>query len=120
METQISLTVVGVQQGDILYPYQFIICLDYVLRTSIELMKDNGFTLKKARSRRNPARTIMDADYADDVALLANTPIQAESLLHSLEQAVDSISFHVNADKTEHMCFNQIGDISSLNGDPWY
>ena len=30
---------------------------------------------------------IMDADYADDIALLANTPTQAESLLRSLEQA---------------------------------
>ena len=27
-----------------------------------------------------------DTDYADDVALLINTPTQAESLLHSLEK----------------------------------
>ena len=26
-----------------------------------------------------------NADYADDIALLANTPNQAETLLHSLE-----------------------------------
>ena len=36
--------------------------------------------LKKARSRRYPAQTISDADYADDLALLANTPAQAENL----------------------------------------
>ena len=59
----------------------FIICLDYVLRTSIDLMKENGFTLKKTRSRRYPIQTIMNADKADDIAFLANTPTQAESLL---------------------------------------
>ena len=79
-------------------------------------MKENGFTLEKARSKRYPAQTITDADYADDIALLANTPAQAESLLHSLEQAASSIGLHENADKTEYMCFNQRGDISTLNG----
>ena len=58
----------------------------------------------------------MDADYTDDIVLLANTPTQAESLLHSLEQAAAGIGFHVNTDKTEYMCFNQTGDISTLNG----
>ena len=42
----------------------------------------------------------MDADYADDIALIANTPAQAESLLHSLDRAAGGISLHVNADKT--------------------
>ena len=43
--------VVGVLQRDTLTPYLFIIYLDYVLWKSIDLMKDNGFALKKARSR---------------------------------------------------------------------
>ena len=51
------------------------------------LMKENGFTLKKTRSRSYPAETITNADCADDLVLLANTPAQAESLRHSLEQA---------------------------------
>ena len=58
----------------------------------------------------------MDADYTNDIVFLANTPIQAESLLHSLEQAAGSIGLHVNADKTEYMSFNQKGDISLLIG----
>ena len=37
----------GVLQGDTLAPYLFKICLDYVLQTSIDLLKDNGFTLKR-------------------------------------------------------------------------
>ena len=68
------------------------------------------------RSRRYPAKTITDADYADDIALLANTPNQAETLLHSLERAATDIGLHVNAHKTEFMCFNQKGDISTLDG----
>ena len=65
---------------------------------------------------RYPAKTITDADYADDIALLANTPNQAETLLHSLERAATGIGLHVNAHKTEFMCFNQKGDITTLDG----
>ena len=108
----------GVLQRDTLAPYLFIICRDYVLRTSIDKIKENGFELTKKRSRRYPAKTITDADYADDITILANTPDQAETLLHSLERAAPGIGFYVNAHKTEYMCFNQSGDISTLDGTP--
>ena len=97
-------------------PYLFIICLDYVLRTSIDKIKENGFELTKKRNRRYPAKTITDADYADDIAILANTPDQAETLLHSLERAAAGVGLYVNAYKTEYMCYNQTGDISTLDG----
>ena len=108
--------VAGVLQGDTLAPYLFIICLDYVLRTSIDKIRENGVELTKKRSRRYPAKTITDDDYADDIGLLANTPNQAETLLHSLERAAAGIGLHVNAHKTEYMCYNQTGDISTLDG----
>ena len=75
----------SVLQGDTLAPYLFIICLDYVLRTSIDKMKGNGFKLIKEISRRYPALTITNTHYADDIVLLVNTPTQAKTLLHSLE-----------------------------------
>ena len=50
--------VAGVLQGDTLAPYFFIICLDFVLRTSIDKIKENGFKLTKERSRRSSAKTI--------------------------------------------------------------
>ena len=115
-DTEYFDIVEGVLQGDTLAPYLFIICLDYVLRTSIDKIRENGFELTKKRSRRYPVKTITDADYADDIALLANTPNQAETLLHSLERAAAGIGLHVNAHKTEYMCYNQTGDISTLNG----
>ena len=46
---------------------------------------------------------------------MANTPNQAETLLHSLERAAAGIGLHVNAHKTEYMCYNQTGDISTLD-----
>ena len=115
-DTEYFDIVAGVQQGDTLAPYLFIICLDYVRRTSIDKIRENGFELTKKRSRRYPAKTITDADYADDIAILANTPNQTETLLHSLERAAAGIGLHVNAHKTEYMCFNQTGNISTLEG----
>ena len=83
----------------------------YVLRTSMDKTRENGFELSKKRSRRQT-----DADYSDDIAILANTPNQAETLLHSLERAAAGIGLHVNAHKTEYMCYNQTGDITTLDG----
>ena len=89
-----------------------------MLRTSIDKIRENGFELTKKRGRRYPAKTITDVDYADDIAILANTPNQAEKQLHSLKRAAASICFHVNAHKTEYMCYNHTGDISTLDGTP--
>ena len=75
-------------------------------------------SLPTPRSRRYPAKTITDADYADDIAILANTPDQAKTLLHSLESAAAGIGLYVNAHKTEYMCYNQTGEIFTLDGTP--
>ena len=115
-DTEYFVIVAGVLQWDTLVPYLFIICRDNVLRTSMDKIKVNGFEQTKKRSRRYPAKIITDADYADDIAILANTPNQAETLLHNLEQVAASIGLHVNAHKTEYMCFNQTGDIPTLDG----
>ena len=116
METDYFDIVAGVLQGETLAPWLFIICLDYVPKTSIDKIKENGFKLTKEISRRYPAKTITDTDFTDDIALLANAPAQAETLPHSLERVAAGICVHVNAHKTEYMCFNQTGDISTLNG----
>ena len=94
-ETDYFNIVAGVLQRDTLAPYLFIICLDDVLKMSTDIMKDNGFKLVKERSRRYPARTIMKVDYADGIALLANTPAQAENLLHSLSYHVELVGYLV-------------------------
>ena len=80
------------------------------------LQKDNGFKMANERNWRYPAQTITDTDFADDIAFLVKTLTQAKTRLHRLERAAGSISFHVNADTREYICFNQRGGISSLNG----
>ena len=115
-DTEYFDIVAGVLQGDTLAPYLFIICLDYVLRTSIDKIRENGFELTKIISIRYPAKTITDVDYADDIALLANTPNQAETLLYSLERAAAGIDLHVNGHKTEYMCYSETADISTVDG----
>ena len=79
-------------------------------------MEENDFTLARVRSRWYLAQTITEMNYAEDIALLANTPTQDESLLLRLEKAAGGIGLH--ADKTEYMSFNQDlkGDISTLKG----
>ena len=45
-------------------------------------------------------------------ALQANTPAQAEIL----DRAAVGIGLHDNADMTEYVCYNQSGDVYTLNG----
>ena len=92
--------------------------ITFILRFQKKKIRENGFKLTKIRSKRYPAKTITDADYADDIVIPANTPNQAETLLQSLERATTGIGLHVNAHKTEYMCNNQIDDISTLDGTP--
>ena len=64
-DTEYFDIVAGVLQGDTLAPYLFIICLDYVLWTSIDKIRkkkqkkkirENGFELTKRRSKRYPQK----------------------------------------------------------------
>ena len=48
-----------------------------------------------------------DSEYGNYLALLANAPAQAESLLHSQEQAAGSIGLCVNENKTESICMKK-------------
>ena len=104
--------VAGVLQGDTLASYLFTICLVYRFNKIKRIHTDK---IKK-KNRRDRTQTFTDADYTDDIVLLANIPVQAESLLHRLQRAAVGIGLHVNVDKTEYMCFTQRGDISTLNG----
>ena len=60
-DTEYFDIVAGVLNMDTLAPYLFIICLDYVLRTSIDKIKENGFELTKKGSRKYPAKQLPNA-----------------------------------------------------------
>ena len=70
--------VAEVFQGDTLEPYLVIIYLDYIIRTPIDLIKENGLTLKRARSKLYSAETMADAGYADNIAFFINTTTQTK------------------------------------------
>ena len=106
----------GMLQGDTLAPYLFIICLDYVLRTTIDLMKE-GFSQAKKEAEYTPHKLLREQTTLMTQRFWQIHP-QAESLLHTLEWVAGGIGLHVNTDKTEYTCFNQRGDISTLNSGP--
>ena len=58
---------------------------------------------RKKQGADDTPKTITDADYADNITLLTNTPAKAETLLHSLERAAGGIGLYVKADKREYM-----------------
>ena len=88
-------------------PYRFLICLYYVLSTSIDLMKENGFTQAKERNRRYPSHTSS-----------GKFTRLSQIWLHILEQVAGGIGLLVNEDKPEDICFNQWCNISTLKGSP--
>ena len=71
----------GVLQGDTLAPFLFIICLDYILKTSLDNNRELGFTLTERKGSQYPAEKITDTDYADDIAVTSNTLKDANTLL---------------------------------------
>lgn len=115
-DTDFFYILAGVLQGDTLAPFLFILCLDYALRTSVDLHTEFGFTLTKSRSSRYPAEIITDVDYADDLALLSDTIDEATELLHLVETAASEIGLYINSGKTEFIAYNQNGAIKSKSG----
>eukprot|EP00116_Pleurobrachia_bachei_P001743 sb/3462005/ len=100
--TEIFQILAGVLQGDTLAPLLFIIAIDYIMRKTLEGV-DLGFTIQPRRSRRYPAKKLTDADYADDLALLADTIDGAQVFLARLEESAASVGLHINGSKTKYM-----------------
>ena len=94
----------GVLQGDTLAPFLFIVTLDYAMRKAMNNAEHLGFTLEQRQSKRYPARTLTDTDFADDIALLSDNIADAEVLLHKVESAAKEIGLTINSKKNrEHV-----------------
>ena len=96
----------GVLQGDTLAPYLFIIVVDYIMLTVFSEHENSGFTISPARSRRVKAEKLTDADFADDITLLADSMNEAQAMLDSLETAALQVGLKMNDDKTKFMSVN--------------
>ena len=97
----------GVQQGDTLAPFLFIIALDYTLRKAINGREQElGFTITPRKSRRSPAVALADLDYADDICLVSDRVEQAQELLNRVEVECAKVGLRLNIKKTKVITYN--------------
>ena len=115
--------VAGLLQGDTLAQYLFINCLDDMLRTSTRFNERKRLQAEKQRILTQQTITPQQNNSSDaklprnEVAAFCRIPpaTEHETMLQSLERTAADIGVHVDVDKTEYMCFNQRGDIFTLN-----
>ena len=101
-ETDTFPILAGVQQGDTLAPYLFIVILDYALRRVITGKEEKlGFTITPGKSRRVKPVTQTDFDYADDIALVSDSVEKTQALLLSVESECQKMGLQLNAKKAE-------------------
>ena len=55
------------------------------------------------RSTRHPAQYLTDTDFADDITLISEYLVNAQSLLQSLEQASNCVGLYLNKKNTEYI-----------------
>ena len=68
----------GVLQGDVLTPFLFVVLVDYLLKKAT-LQLDYGVLTHPRCSRRHPAKSLNDLDFADDITLLESSISRAQS-----------------------------------------
>ena len=108
----------GILQGDTLAPFLFIMVVDYVMRVSVDTISEKGFQLHPRRGSRKPAEFLTDTDFADDIALIAQSLEHAQDLLQSLERASNCAGLYLNETKTEllNRCLtNNLHPVKTLN-----
>ena len=69
----------GVLQGDILAPFLFVVLVDYLLKKPTSQL-DSGVVTHPRRSRRHPAKSLNDLDFADNIALLESSISRAQAI----------------------------------------
>ena len=90
----------GVLHGDTLAPFLFSICLNYIFKKSLDSNYNLELTLVKRKSKRYPAIHITDIDYADDIAVITNSLIDTNTLLHKIKD----IGLHIFRQYGIHVC----------------
>ena len=101
--TELCDIMAGVLQGDTLATYLFLIVVDYCMKVTLENNPDVGFTLKPGRSKCQKAIKLADIEFADDIAFLANSAIDAQTLLQTVEEIAASVGLKMNESNTKYM-----------------
>ena len=78
-----------------------------------------GLTLYPRKSRRIPAKTLTDLDFADDIVLMSDSVNQVSDLLHRVEKECEAVGLRLNSGKTKAMYFNtDIAPLMNLMNEP--
>ena len=99
----------GVRQGSIQSPVMFNYAVDWVLKTS--KCEKHGVLVGADGFR------VSDLDYADDIALLAETESDMQQMIDSLKLQCDRIGLKINTGKTKVMsCCTNAAPAISVDG----
>ena len=118
-DTECFDIVAGVIQEDTLAPYLFVICLDCVLRTSVDKIRENGFEMTKKKKKEaecTPQNQLQTSTTPMTYRYWQIHPTKPKHyciVWNKPPQASAAMSMHT---KREYMCYNQTGDISTLDG----
>ena len=74
-------------------------------------------TIQPQTSSRHPAKHITDLEFADDIALLADSLDNAQHLLLSLQEAAALVGLHLNEGKTEYISTSSSTDTTIISID---
>ena len=91
----------------------------FFLSTAIFNIFTRFYNFVVRRGSRRPAQHLTDLDFADDLALIAESIKNAGILLQSLEEAASAVALLCNETKTEFISTSTSSDtIHSLSGAP--
>ena len=89
----------GVLQGDVLDPFLFVVLVDYLLKKATSQL-DSGVVTHPRRSRRHPAMSLNDLDFAYDIALLESSISLAQAQLTKTAEAAADLGLVISVPKT--------------------
>ena len=75
--------------------------MDYIMRLAIPDDKNYGFEYSKRKSSRQPAQTIAELLFANDIALISGDIQEMQNVLDNVIDCAKLIDLQINTKKTQ-------------------